>query len=160
MTPMYRLLIDLALKEALGRTEEKGNVYLILDELKLLPKLKHLDDALNFGRSMGVKVIAGLQSINQLYDIYGREKGLVVAGGFGSVFGFHTSDHASREYLTELFGKNVIGYQYTGVDRTLVKKEREGNTLEIWDQLLLKQGQAVVGLADKAEPFLFQFPLF
>ena len=160
MTPMYRLLIDLALKEALGRTEEKGNVYLILDELKLLPKLKHLDDALNFGRSMGVKVIAGLQSINQLYDIYGREKGLVVAGGFGSVFGFHTSDHASREYLTELFGKNVIGYQYTGVDRTLVKKEREGNTLEIWDQLLLKQGQAVVGLSDKAEPFLFQFPLF
>lgn len=52
MTPMYRLLIDLALKEALGRTEEKGNVYLILDELKLLPKLKHLDDALNFGRSI------------------------------------------------------------------------------------------------------------
>lgn len=76
LTPIYRLLVDLALKEALGRSDsEGGNVYMILDELKLLPKLKHMDDALNFGRGKGVKVIAGLQSINQLYDIYGEAKG-------------------------------------------------------------------------------------
>ena len=161
MTPIYRVLIDLALKEALGRNGgEKGNVYMVLDELKLLPKLQHFDDALNFGRSMGVKVIAGLQSINQLYSIYGREKGLVVAGGFGTIFGFHTSDYASREYITELFGRNIVSYQYTGMDRLLVKKEREGNAVEIWDQLALGKGEAVIGLADKAAPFLFHFPLF
>lgn len=161
MTPIYRLLIDLALKEALGRSEgEKGNVYMILDELKLLPKLQHLDDALNFGRSMGVKVIAGLQTINQLYDIYGREKGLVIGGGFATIFGFHTSDNASRKYLTELFGKNVVGYQYTGIDKLTEKREREGNTVESWHQMGLRQGQAVIGLADKEVPFLFQFPAF
>lgn len=161
MTPIYRLLVDLALKEALGRSEgEKGNVYLILDELKLLPRLQHLDDALNFGRSMGVKAIAGLQSINQLYDIYGKERGYVIAGGFSTVFGFHTSDNASREYLTELFGGNVVGYQYKGIDHMLEKREREGHTVEIWDQLRLKQGQAIVGLADRDAPFLFQFPAF
>ena len=67
LTPIYRLLVDLALKEALGRSDsEGGNVYMILDELKLLPKLKHMDYALNIGRGKGVKVIAGLQSINQL----------------------------------------------------------------------------------------------
>lgn len=161
MTPVYRLLIDLALKEALGRSEsEEGNVYMILDELKLLPKLQHLDDALNFGRSMGVKVIAGLQTINQLYDIYGKEKGLVIAGGFATLFGFHTSDNASRQYITELFGENIVDYQYTGIDREVEKKDRKGNTVETWDQLRLKQGQAVVGLADEAEPFLFQFEEF
>ncbi len=161
MTPIYRLLIDLALKEALGRSEgEKGNVYMILDELKLLPRLQHLDDALNFGRSMGVKVIAGLQTINQLYDIYGREKGLVIAGGFATLFCFHTSDNASREYVTELFGENVVGYQYTGIDRLVEKREREGHTVETWDQLRLKQGQAVIGLADEESPFIFQFPAF
>ena len=39
LTPVYRLLIDQALKEALGRSEKAGNVYFIADEFKLLPKL-------------------------------------------------------------------------------------------------------------------------
>ena len=50
MTPMYRLLVDLALKEALS-TEANGHTHVFLDELKLLPKVTHLEDALNFGRS-------------------------------------------------------------------------------------------------------------
>ena len=37
LTPVYRLLIDQALKEALGRSEKAGNVYFIADEFKLLP---------------------------------------------------------------------------------------------------------------------------
>ena len=39
LSPIYRMLIDLALKESLGREKSDGNVYLIIDELKLLPKL-------------------------------------------------------------------------------------------------------------------------
>ena len=38
LTPIYRLLFDLALKEALGRgSAQSGNVYLICDEFKLIP---------------------------------------------------------------------------------------------------------------------------
>ena len=66
LTPVYRLLIDQALKEALGRSEKAGNVYFIADEFKLLPKLQHIDDALNFGRGLGVKVMAGIQSIRSI----------------------------------------------------------------------------------------------
>ena len=66
LSPIYTLLFDLALKEALGRTASQGNVYLIVDELKLLPNLRHLEDGINFGRSLGVKILAGLQSIDQL----------------------------------------------------------------------------------------------
>lgn len=158
MTPIYRMLVDLVLKEALGRRDTlDANVYLVLDELKLLPKLKHLDDALNFGRSKGVKVIAGLQSINQLYDIYGEAKGHVIAGGFSTLYAFHTSDNASREYVSGLFGRNVIGYQYFGLDGNLEKREREGYTVESWDQTSLEIGEAIVGLADVEIPFFFQF---
>ena len=161
LTPIYKLLVDLALKEALGRNDNESsddnNIYLILDELKLLPKLKHLDDALNFGRSKGVKVIAGIQSINQLYDIYGEEKGHVIAGGFSTLFAFHTSDSASRKYVSELFGPNVIGYQYIGMDNSIEKREREGFAVEDWDQTALSIGTAVIGLADYDCPFLFKF---
>ena len=37
LTPIYRLLIDQGLKEALSRTQKSGNVYFIADEFKLLP---------------------------------------------------------------------------------------------------------------------------
>ena len=158
--PMYRLLIDQALKEALGRSEaegSKGNVYMILDELKLLPQLKHLDDALNFGRSLGVKVIGGLQSIDQLNDMYGKDRALVICGGFGSLFAFMTGDASSREYVTRLFGTNVIQYSFIGTDSMAEKKEREGHVVETWDQLSLGPGEAFIKLNNKNTPGPFQF---
>lgn len=157
LTPIYRLLVDQALKEALGRGNTKGNVYLIADEFKLLPKLEHIDDALNFGRGLGVRVMAGIQSIDQLYDIYGQDRGNVLAGGFGSLFAFHTNDASSREYITRRFGPNRVAYSYTNLQKnTVVSNERDGNTVEEWDQLRLGVGQAVIGLGDN-EPFLFHF---
>ncbi len=156
--PVYRLLIDQALKEALGRSEgSKGNVYIVLDELKLLPKLKHLDDALNFGRSLGVKVIGGLQSIDQMNDIYGHDRALVICGGFGSLFAFLTGDASSREYITELFGKNIITYSYSGTDNLIEKQEREGNVVETWDQIGLSAGEAFIRLNHKDTPVPFRF---
>ena len=157
LTPVYRLLIDQALKEALSRTQKSGNVYFIADEFKLLPKLQHIDDALNFGRGLGVRVMAGIQSIDQLYDVYGKEKGAVIASGFGSIFAFHTNDGSSREYITNRFGPNMIIYEYTSSQKNAIAtKERDGNTVEAWDQMELGVGQAVIGLGYDA-PFLFQF---
>lgn len=157
LTPIYRLLMDQALKEALSRSEKAGNVYFIADEFKLLPKLQHIDDALNFGRGLGVRVMAGIQSIDQLYDVYGKERGAVVAGGFGSIFAFHTNDGSSRDYVTKRFGSNIVVYEYVSSQKnTIVAKEREGNTVEEWDQLKLGLGQAVIGLGHEP-PFLFQF---
>lgn len=157
LTPVYRLLIDQALKEALSRTERQGNVFLIADEFKLLPKLQHIDDALNFGRGLGVRVMAGIQSIDQLYDVYGKEKGAVIAGGFGSIFAFHTNDGSSRDYITKRFGSNIMVYEYYSSQKNTVScNERVGNTVEEWDQMNLGTGQAVIGLGYEV-PFLFQF---
>lgn len=157
LTPIYRLLIDQALKEALSRVKKSGNVFFIADEFKLLPKLQHIDDALNFGRGLGVRVMAGIQSIDQLYDVYGKDKGAVIASGFGSIFAFHTNDGSSRDYISKRFGSNIIVYEYTSSQRNaIVTKERDGNTVEEWDQMELGLGQAIIGLGYDA-PFLFQF---
>ena len=157
LSPIYRLLIDQALKEALGRQTASGNVYLIADEFKLLPKLQHIDDALNFGRGLGVKVMAGIQSIDQLYDVYGKDKGAVIASGFGSIFAFHTNDASSRDYITRRFGTNVMVYDYNDSYRNKQSyQERNGNTVEEWEQINLGLGQAVIGLG-YADPFIFQF---
>ena len=90
-------------------------------------------------------------------DIYGKDRGAVIAGGFGSIFAFHTNDNSSREYITRRFGQNIMEYEYHNLSRnTMISREREGNTVEEWDQLNLGVGQAVIGLGYHP-PFLFQF---
>lgn len=161
LAPIYRILFDLALKEALGgRKERRGNTYFIIDEASLLPNLVHLQDALNFGRSLGVKVVAGLQSITQLYDAYGEEKGKVIAAGFMNSFCFQTWDLESRKFISERFGANYqnLSYYYDGKPITL---QREGNVVEDWDILDLKVGEAFVNLTPKkAVRFKYKFPRF
>jgi type IV secretory pathway TraG/TraD family ATPase VirD4 len=156
LVPIYSVLVDLALKEAMGE-EANGKTYLLLDELKLLPKLSHLDDAINFGRSKQVSVIAGLQSVKQIYAAYGPEQGQVILGGFGSVIAFRTPDHESREYITKLFGPNIISYRYYDPNNNPVDRERDGNTVEHWEIQSMGIGRAIVGLASQTSPFLFQF---
>jgi type IV secretory pathway TraG/TraD family ATPase VirD4 len=159
LTPVYRLLFDLALKEALGRNKAQGNVYLICDEFKLLPHLKHIDDGVNFGRSLGVKVFAGVQSIEQLYEIYGQSRGRNIAAGFSSVYAFRSNDTATRDYVSGIFGKNIVLEQYQRLDNQIVEEKRNGQTVEDWELNSLKVGEAVVGLPF-SHPFRFYFDMY
>lgn len=159
LTPMYRLLIDLALKEALGfNANRRGNVVFIIDEFKLLPNLTHIDDALNFGRGLGIKVVAGLQSIDQIYANYGEERGRTIVSGFMNSFCFQTPDYRSRQYISERFGENCFHLVYR-VQNAPASYQREGHTIEDWDILNLGIGQAAVDLVGQ-KPFLFQFSDF
>lgn len=159
LTPVYKILFDLALREALGRTKSQGNVYFICDEFKLLPNLQHIDDGVNFGRSLGVKVFAGLQSIEQLYEIYGQSRGRNLAAGFSSIIAFRANDVTTREYISNLHGKNMVLEQYRMLNNTVVEEKRIGATVEDWDLNNLKVGEAIVGLPFKP-PFRFYFEMY
>ncbi len=154
---MYRLLVDLALKEALSTQASPGRTHLFLDELKLLPQITHLQDALNFGRSRNVAVIGGIQTVDQLYSNYGEHPGQEILDGFGSLIALKTTDYASRDYISKRFGPNVIGYRYYNVSNQPIDREREGYVVEHWHQQNLDLGQAIVGLSSQKEPFLFRF---
>ena len=159
LTPLYQLIFDLALKEALGRSQKEGNVYLICDEFKLLPHLRHIDDAVNFGRSLGVKVCVGLQSIEQLYENYGEARGRNVASGFSTVLSFRANDIATREFTIGRYGKNVVLEQYKSLDSPLKQEKREGNTVEDWELCSLRTGEFVIGLPEYP-PFKFKSSIF
>lgn len=159
LAPVYKMLFDLALKEALGRTKSEGNVYFICDEFKLLPNLQHIDDGVNFGRSLGVKVFAGLQSIEQLYEIYGPSRGKNLAAGFSSILAFRANDVTTREYISSLHGRNMILEQYRKLDNTMVEDKRVGATVEDWDLNDLQVGEAIVGLPF-TPPFRFYFEMY
>lgn len=159
LAPIYRLMFDLSLKEAMGRNKSSGNVYLICDEFKLLPNLKHIEDGVNFGRGLGVKILAGLQSIEQLYEVYGESRGRNIASGFSTVVAFKSNDTVTREFVSNLYGKNVVLEQYKASNNNLMEEKREGKTVEDWDLNGLQVGEAIVGLAYE-KPFKFKFDLF
>ena len=156
LTPIYRLLFDLALKEALGRgSAQSGNVYLICDEFKLIPNLQHIEDGVNFGRSLGVKIFAGLQSIEQLYEIYQESRGKNIAAGFSSIFAFKANDVTTRQYLSDLYGSNYVIEQFM-MNNRYEEEKRMGRVIEDWDMSRLRVGEAIVCLPF-TEPFQFKF---
>ena len=160
LLPVYRVLMDLAIKEALGlyRRGGRGSVYLILDEFALLPELSHISDGINFGRSLGLKFIVGTQNIDQVLHAYGPEIGRTILSGFGSVFAFRLMDDASRNLVRQRFGTNRkqimthAAIRSQGVRQDLV----EGNVIEDWELSGLPIGQCVVSLPE-GPPFFFAF---
>ena len=160
LSPVYTLLFDLALKEALGRTTSSGNVYFVVDELKLLPNLKHFEDGINFGRSLGVKILAGLQSIDQLNANYDNpQKAKNAVSGFSSVFAFHQNDSETREYMSKLMGKNVVVEAFSEASGVNHYEKREGHVVEDWDLTSLSVGEAIISLPTNA-PFRFKIDMY
>ena len=159
LTPVYRLLIDLALKEALSQFNTSGNIFFFFDEFKLLPHMQHIDDAVNFGRSKGVKVFAGLQSIEQLYDLYGQSRGRSIAAGFSTVFAFHANDEATMKYVSGLYGKNLLVTEVVGTNNAMSASVTPGSVIEDWNLSGLGCGQAVLCLP-ALPPFILSLDEF
>lgn len=158
LTPIYTLLFDLAIKEALSRKKSEGNVYFVVDEFRLLPNLKHIDDAVNFGRSMGVKFMIGLQNLEQMNECYGHARAQSILSGFLTSVCFRVNDPSSIEYIKNLHGHNRKKEIYTSSihGRGIIENVRDAFVVEDWDIQRLKTGEAIIGLPGQ-EPFRFQF---
>lgn len=159
LTPLYSLLIDLILKEALGRNNQKGNIYMIFDEFRLLPYLQHIDDAVNFGRSLGLKILAGIQSVNQIIEAYGEPRGKSILSGFSTIFAFRANDTETRKYIVDLFGENVVIEQRKTLANIISEEQKNAHVVEDWDLRGLEIGEAIIGLPNE-DPFRFSFDLY
>lgn len=161
LTPVYRLLFDLAIKEALCRERAEGNVYFIMDEFSLLPLLQHIDDGVNFGRSLGARFIIGAQNISQVYDAYGEDRANSLLSGFSTTICFRLNDGKSREFFKELNGKNgrITSYSAAVRSRGQVDQYREAYVVEDHDIDTLNIGEAIIH-SGAYPPFRFHFNLF
>jgi type IV secretory pathway TraG/TraD family ATPase VirD4 len=158
LTPIYRLLFDMAIKESLSRKRAKGNVWFVIDEFRLLPHLQYLENAVNFGRSLGVKFIIGVQNVSQIDEAYSSLAASILSG-FSSNFVFRLNDRASKDYVQGIFDKNRKAEIYKSGSSQVIEQIREANVVEDWDISRLQVGEALVGLVG-AEPFRFRFREF
>ena len=158
LTPIYRLLFDLAMKEALSRKKSEGNVWFIIDEFRLVPNLQHISDGVNFGRGLGAKFIIGLQNVEEVFHAYGESLARSILSGFMSTVAFRVNDAATRDFIQGLFGRNrkLESFRSTIAYKGIIEQVREANVIEDWDIANLPLGCAIIGLPNQ-EPFLFQF---
>ncbi|MBI3415228.1 MAG: type IV secretion system DNA-binding domain-containing protein [Verrucomicrobia bacterium] len=158
LTPIYRLLLDLAIKESLCREKSDGNVWFVIDEFRLLPNLQHVDSGVNFGRSLGAKFLIGAQSIEQIFHGYGESLARSILSGFMTTVAFRVNDATTREFVKGLFGKNRKreAYMASVQTRGITENVRDANVVEDWDIANLATGKAILGVPGNM-PFLFQF---
>ena len=132
LTPIYTLLFDLAIKEALSRKKSEGNVFFAVDEFRLsVSRLVR-----STGRLVRVRNL-------RVYMTRSEE---------------HTSELQSVEYVQQLHGRNRKKEVYMAAvqGRGIVENVRDANVVEDWDIQRLKIGEAIIGLPGR-EPFRFQF---
>ena len=157
--PIYKVIVDLLLKFSMsGREDFRNRVYLILDEISLLPKLNYLSDGLTFGRSRGLRIIAGIQSVDLIYDTYGSHLGNVIISNFMNVISFYLSDAVSRDFVSKYFGLAYQDFNFSS-GNGYCNSQREGYVVEDWDILNLSMGQAFVKLAG-LDPIKYRFRIF
>ena len=160
LTPIYKALFDLAIKESLSRSKSEGNVFFIIDEFKLLPNLYHIDNGVNFGRSLGAKFVVAMQNVQQIIEAYGKEKAYSILSAFGTSIAFRVTDKASIEFVQNLYGKSRKRISYKGLSYSAGTKEEVvySEVVGDWDILGLKTGEAIVSVADyDAAPIKFKF---
>ena len=158
LSPIYSLLFDMAIKEALCRKKSEGSVYFIADEFRLIPNLQHVDDAVNFGRSLGVKFMIGIQNVEQVYECYGEQRARSIMSGFLTSVAFRVNDASSKKYIKDLHGENRKKETYMSAVQTrgLTENIREAFVVEDWDISNLGLGEAIIGLPGRP-PFRFRF---
>jgi type IV secretory pathway TraG/TraD family ATPase VirD4 len=160
LLPIYRVLMDMAIKEALGmgRSGASGSVFFVMDEFALLPQLAHIGDGINFGRSLGLKFVVGTQNMDQVVHAYGHEVGRSILAGFGTVFAFRLMDGSSREIVRQRFGSNrkqittELAVRTQGLRQEVVL----GNVIEDWVLSSLRVGECIASLPE-GPPFFFTF---
>lgn len=156
LAPIYKALLDFAIKESLGRHKGKRNIFFVIDEFRLLPKLDYMDAGVNFGRSLGAKFIVGIQNILQIDEVYGKSMSRSILSGFLTTVNFRTTDYETREYIKSIFGKRV--YTYDNISLSGGQTREHDDVISDSDILRLATGQAIVSLPVLTKnPILFQF---
>lgn len=104
--PLRRAWVDIAVRAALDlEPSDNRRVWLILDELPASGHLPRLIDALARGRKYGMTVVAGIQSIAQLRDIYGQDQAQSILSNFGTWLILRQGDNETADYLSKHIGE-------------------------------------------------------
>lgn len=105
MKPLMALWLECAASGMLGLSPAPGRrVWFLLDEIADLPRVDNLTRLLPEGRKFGAAVTLTFQSIGQIYNRYGRERGEALLGCCNTKLFLQLVDQESREWASRTIG--------------------------------------------------------
>ena len=94
----------------------KWRCLMLLDEFASIGKMKILEKGIGYVAGYGMKMMLILQSLDQLYNIYGKENGFL-SNCQAQVF-YTTNDQTTADYVSKLLGKQTIR-QFTQSNKSI-----------------------------------------
>lgn len=114
--PLIACLTELAFCRLMDiGIDRNRRIWLVIDELASLGKLPALATLMAEGRKYGACVLAGLQSLNQIYDHYGHYAGSTIFGQFGTNFFFRNNEPAIAKMVSDMCGSETINRQQKNI---------------------------------------------
>lgn len=105
LKPLQSLLLDLTVLSLQQLSPDLGRrFWIIADELASLKKLDILPQSLAELRKYGGCILTALQSLNQLYEIYGHHNASFMFGQFATKFIFRTQEPQIARVISEMSG--------------------------------------------------------
>jgi len=111
LKPLISCWTDVTCASVLSMAEDADRrIHLVCDELDSLEKLNYLIDAATKGRKKGLRIVAGVQSLAQLNDIYGKDDALTLRNCFRSAFlcGIGELDTYTAEEFSRGLGEHTV----------------------------------------------------
>ncbi len=114
--PLISCLVELSISLLMEiGIDQQRRCWFVVDELANLGKLPALNLIMTEGRKYGACVLAGMQSINQLFENYGNYSGNIIFGQFGTKFFFRNSEPTIAKIISELCGTTTISRQQKNI---------------------------------------------
>lgn len=105
LKPLITLWLDIAINALMSLTPSQDRrIWIILDELPTLNKLPYLINALAEARKFGGCLVAGVQSIAQLRDIYGFNGAEGISGLCNSKWFFRSPSFDTAQWVSRELG--------------------------------------------------------
>jgi type IV conjugative transfer system coupling protein TraD len=156
--PLIATLTELAMMGLVNIGIDAGRkVWFVIDELPALGKLPSLPALMAEGRKYGACVLAGMQSLNQLYSGYGHYDGSAIFGQFGTSFFFRNSEPTIAKMVSSMSGTETITRQQKNTSFganefrdgvSYNEQEQRKNLIEADDLAALSCGQCYVLLPE------------
>lgn len=157
--PVFAALLDLCLTEALARRERPGNLYMLLDDVSVLPALAHLEDALRLGRDSGLRLILSFTGMGGLEARYAAAAASM-RSAVGTTAAFQLLDRPSRDYVKSLYGRHRVVETYRStVQRGMVEQVVDEYVISDEDLTTLPTGDCILCTLHHP-PFFFRLKLY
>ncbi len=127
--PMFKLVFSLVIRSLLHSESHKYRLYMFLDEFSQFEKFEIIQKQITYVRSFGIRIIAFIQSIAQLKELYGHDGADALLDNFQLKLYLKATNADTGTYFERLLGTSTLLQK-----KTSFSNNRKSVGVESWTE--------------------------